>query len=93
MAAGSRPSLRESERSCSDSPTVFAVELLHEETRPLTAANPQDQEWYFIAEQASKETDPAKLARLVSQLCDALEKRTRPHLLEAFTDSEEGQYD
>jgi hypothetical protein len=32
-----------------------------------------DGDWRFIAEQASKETDPAKLTILVGKLCCALE--------------------
>jgi hypothetical protein len=32
-------------------------------------------EWYSIAEQASKELDPAKLTILVAQLCSALDER------------------
>jgi hypothetical protein len=39
-----------------------------------------DPEWYSIAEQASKETDPAKLTILVAQLCSALDKaENRPN--------------
>jgi hypothetical protein len=34
-----------------------------------------DQKWYSLAEQASKETDPAKLLVLVDQLCRALDER------------------
>jgi hypothetical protein len=52
------------------------------------ATDPEDQEWYSIAEQASKEMDLAKLARLVSQLCGALDKRVRDHSLEPLTDAE-----
>jgi len=40
---------------------------------PLNA----DQEWYSIAEQASKEMEPKKLSVLVEQLCTALDKRDR----------------
>jgi hypothetical protein len=39
------------------------------------APSPKDQEWYYLAEQASKEMNPEKLWRLISQLCQALEKR------------------
>jgi len=34
-----------------------------------------DQKWCFLAEQASKEMDPAKLLILVDQLCRALDER------------------
>ncbi len=37
-----------------------------------------DQNWYSIAEKASKETDSAKLAVLVAQLCSELDKRQKP---------------
>jgi hypothetical protein len=43
--------------------------------RPLMAPQVTDQKWYSIAEQASRETDPAKLATLVAQLCSALDER------------------
>ena len=43
------------------------------------APNPRDQKWYSIAEQASKETDSAKLAILVDQLCTALDERMKPY--------------
>ena len=39
---------------------------------------PKDRLWYSIAEQASKETDPAKLAILVAQLCSALDECEEP---------------
>ena len=39
------------------------------------APHPGDGDWRSIAEQASKETDPAKLMNLVSQLCRALDER------------------
>jgi hypothetical protein len=42
------------------------------------ATNPKDQEWYSIAEQLSKEINPAKLGILVLRLCAALDKRTTP---------------
>lgn len=47
------------------------------------APDPRDQKWYSIAEQASKETDPAKLQILVTQLCSALDERMTPPVLEA----------
>ena len=37
------------------------------------APHPTNQDWRCIAEQASKETDPAKLATLVTKLCRALD--------------------
>jgi hypothetical protein len=37
-----------------------------------------DEKWYSIAEQASKETDTAKLMILVAQLCSALDERKKP---------------
>jgi hypothetical protein len=37
------------------------------------AQNPTDQDWRSIAEQASTETDQAKLATLVAKLCLALD--------------------
>jgi len=37
-----------------------------------------DGDWLFIAEQASKEMDPAKLTILVEKLCQALEGKRRP---------------
>jgi hypothetical protein len=33
-----------------------------------------DQKWYSLAEEASKETDPAKLTILVDKLCSALDE-------------------
>jgi hypothetical protein len=35
----------------------------------------EEQPWFSIAEQASKEMDPGKLTLLVEQLCVALDKR------------------
>ena len=34
-----------------------------------------DKDWRAIAEKASKELDPAKLAVLIAQLCDSLDER------------------
>jgi hypothetical protein len=42
--------------------------------------NLKDQQWYSIAEKASKEKDPVKLSLLVLQLCSALDERTKPAL-------------
>ena len=53
------------------------------------ATNPKDQEWYSIAEQISKEMNPAKLGTLVLQLCAALDKRTRPRAVETHSDAED----
>jgi hypothetical protein len=43
------------------------------------APNPTNQDWRFIAQQASTEQDPAKLASLVTELCRALDERQKPH--------------
>jgi hypothetical protein len=37
-------------------------------------------DWRSIAEQASKETDPAKLMTLVEKLCCALDGERRPEV-------------
>jgi hypothetical protein len=50
------------------------------------APNPRDQKWCSIAEQASKETDLAKLQTLVTQLCTALNERMKPYAGEGPTD-------
>jgi hypothetical protein len=39
--------------------------------------NPYSEEWRTIAEQASKEMDPKKLAALVNQLCCAFDERDK----------------
>jgi hypothetical protein len=39
---------------------------------------PQDEKWYSLAEQVSREMDSAKLAKLVVQLCAALDERAKP---------------
>jgi len=36
-------------------------------------------DWRKLAEQASREQDPAKLKDLVSELCDLLEKQIQRH--------------
>jgi hypothetical protein len=36
-------------------------------------------DWRRLAEQASREQDPAKLKDLVSELCDLLEKQIQRH--------------
>ena len=38
-------------------------------------AVPPQRDWRDLAEQASKETDPEKLARIVEELCGALDLR------------------
>lgn len=38
---------------------------------------PYSEDWRTIAEQASKEMDPEKLADLVSQLCCAFDERDK----------------
>ena len=42
----------------------------------MTAKN-ENPPWTDLAEQASKETDPRKLAALVQQLCDAIDTNGR----------------
>ena len=44
------------------------------------APHPTDQDWRRIAEQASRETDPARLTTLIANLCLALdrEREQRP---------------
>jgi len=42
------------------------------------APNPRDQKWFSLAEQASTETDQAKLMTLVNQLCAALDEHMKP---------------
>ena len=34
-----------------------------------------ERDWREIAEEAAKETDPGKLARVIEELCGALDKR------------------
>jgi hypothetical protein len=36
-----------------------------------------EKDWREIAEQAAKETNPQKLARMVGELCGALDKRNQ----------------
>jgi hypothetical protein len=38
----------------------------------------ENRDWLSIAEQASKEMNPAKLMSLVKQICTALEDRRKP---------------
>jgi hypothetical protein len=35
-------------------------------------------DWRDLAEQASKETDPEKLVKLIAELCDAIDHQTTP---------------
>jgi hypothetical protein len=42
---------------------------------PAMSHDSEEQPWFSIAEQASKEMDPGKLTLLVEQLCVALDKR------------------
>jgi hypothetical protein len=51
------------------------------------APHPRDEKWYELAEQASKETDHAKLQILIAQLCAALDERMNP-TRERQTDAE-----
>jgi hypothetical protein len=46
------------------------------------ATQSEKRDWQFIAEQASKETNPAKLRTLVEQLCFALNDRKKNHVSE-----------
>ena len=39
--------------------------------------NPYSEEWRIIAERASREMDPKKLAALINQLCGAFDERDR----------------
>jgi hypothetical protein len=48
------------------------------------AADPKDPEWYSIAQQASIETDSAKLSILVSRLCAALDRCGEPRVVHAL---------
>jgi hypothetical protein len=52
------------------------------------APDPKDQQWYSIAEQASLETDSAKLLTLVDQLCAALDERTKSYAMGQALDTE-----
>jgi hypothetical protein len=47
----------------------------------MSQDDPREKQWLSIAEQASKETDAAKLSLLVEQLCAALddERSKDPH--------------
>ena len=49
----------------------------------MSQDDPREKQWLSIAEQASKETDAAKLSLLVEQLCAALddERSKAPMLL------------
>jgi len=38
---------------------------------------PSDSEWQQLAEQASKETDPEKVSKLIRLLCDRLDELDR----------------
>jgi hypothetical protein len=63
---------------CSDTPTAYTLEWGVKKRRPPVAPDPRDQEWYSLAEQASKEPDQTKLLALIAQLCTALDERTKP---------------
>jgi hypothetical protein len=39
------------------------------------APHSTEQDWRCIAQEASTETDPAKLMTLITRLCDALDRR------------------
>jgi len=51
-------------------------------------------DWLSIAEQASKETDPAKLTILVEKLCRALEgkRRETSQFAATYTGNEPGSF-
>lgn len=40
-------------------------------------SKPSERDWREIAEQATKETNPEKLVRIVEELCGALDKRNQ----------------
>ena len=44
-----------------------------------------DRDWREIAEQAAKEMNPQKLARIVEELCTALDKRNSQNQLRSYT--------
>jgi hypothetical protein len=48
----------------------------------MAPQQPRDQQWYSLAEQVSKETDSEKLAKLVVQLCNALDEQMKPPAVE-----------
>jgi hypothetical protein len=48
------------------------------------APNPKDKKWFSLAEQASTETDQAKLMILVNRLCAALDERMKPYAAEGI---------
>jgi hypothetical protein len=54
----------------------------------MAPQQPRDQKWYFLAEQVSKETDAEKLAKLVVQLCNALDEQMKPPAVEETPPSE-----
>ena len=53
-----------------------------------------DGDWQSIAEQASKEMDPAKLTILVEKLCRALEgkRRETSQFAATYTENEPGSF-
>jgi len=60
---------------------------------PAMAPHPTDQDWRCIAEQASKEMDPAKLMTLVAQLCGALDReRGRKTEFQPQQDNQTGSF-
>jgi hypothetical protein len=60
---------------------LASIGELQEGVPPMSQDDPREKQWLSIAEQASKETDAAKLSLLVEQLCAALddERSKDPH--------------
>jgi hypothetical protein len=57
------------------------------------APHPTDQDWRCIAEQTSKEMDPAKLMTLVAKLCRALDReRGRKTEFQLQQDNQSGSF-
>ncbi len=57
------------------------------------APNPTDQDWRCIAEQTSKEMNPAKLMALVAKLCHALDReRGRKTEFQPQQDNQTGSF-
>jgi len=63
------------ERNCSDPFWLSSVALgMTRNGNLATTPDPTEQDWRWIAEQTSRETDPAKLTTLVAKLCLALDR-------------------
>jgi hypothetical protein len=60
----------------------------------MSQDDPREKQWLSIAEQASKETDAAKLSLLVEQLCAALDdERTKRLSVSSNADASEPRCD